>query len=219
MRRLISVVLWLSCSVHAAYVVNNAGRKIPGSEVSATADGRVTLKTPDGQMMVFQKGQYKRAVADRPKELDIAEQLIKTGQGEKAVPFLQQAKKKCRFLQWDQTAIQMLADYYFMTEQYGLAAAAFQALDDQSIPQNRRRLREAMVKSGEMETVLQVFNEDIRNGSREAAAQAYLMRGKLKAERGDPEGARRDWLKVSLFFRTQEAAAEEAEQLLKENEG
>lgn len=219
MRWLISGVVLLSCWVRAAYVVNNAGRTIQGSEISATADGRVTLETPDGQRMVFQKDQYKRAVADRPKELDIAEQLIASGQGEKAVPFLQQAKKKCRFLQWDQAAIQMLADYYFVTEQYEAAVAELQALDDQSIPQNRRRLREAMVKSGAMETALQVFNEDIRDGSREAAAQAYLMRGKLKAEHGDPEGARRDWQKVALFFRMQEAAAEQAEQLLKENEG
>ncbi|QBG48730.1 hypothetical protein EGM51_15470 [Verrucomicrobia bacterium S94] len=218
MRWRINVVLLLCSSVHAAYVVNNAGRQINGTEISAAADGRITLKTAGGQLMEFQKGQYKHAVADRPKELDIARQLIETGQGEKAVPYLKLAKKKCRFLKWDQEAVQLLADYYFAAEQYDLAVEAFLELEDQSVPQNRQRLLQAMVKSGEVENALHMLDEDIRSGSRAAAAQAYLLRGKLKAGQGDPAGARRDRQKVAMFFRAQKALAEEAGNLLKETE-
>lgn len=218
MRWLISVVL-ISCTTHAAYVVNNAGRQINGSEISASADGSITLKMANGQMMTFQKGQYKSAAAGRPKELDIAEKLIREDQGDKAVPFLKLAKKKCRYLKWDQKAIQLLADHYFESGQFKLAVDEFQLMENQGVPENRRRLREAMMLSGEKDSVLAMLNEDIGSGSREAAAQAYVMRGMHRFDHGDVEGARRDWMKVTTFFKTQKDEVQKAEELLKENEG
>lgn len=218
MRWLISF-LFVTVSVEAAYVVNNAGRRIVGLEISAEADGRVVLKTASGQMMTFQKGQYRSAAADRPKELDIAERLFREGRGEEAVPFLKRVKTRCRFLKWDQQAIQLLADYYFEAGDFAQAATEFQALENQDIPQNRARLRMSMVKGGDPEMVKAVLDEDIRTGSRNAAAQAYVMRGRLKADNGDVSGARRDWMKVSLFFKAQKDVAAEAENLLKESEG
>jgi len=214
----ISFFLLICFSAQAAYVVNNAGRQISGREISADSDGRVTLKTSNGQVMTFQKGQYRSAVADRPKELDIAEKRLREGRGSEAVPFLKQAKKKCRFLKWDQEAIQLLADYYFESGQFALAIVEFQSLDDQAIPQNQVRVREAMMKSGEVRDVMRVLDEDIRSGSREAAAKAYVLRGQLKVEQGDVEGARRDWFKVVTFFKAQSEVVVEAENLLKENE-
>jgi tetratricopeptide (TPR) repeat protein len=194
--------------------VNNAGRQIKGSKISATEDGAVTLTTSSGQTMTFQKGQYRSAAADRPAALTKAEQLIENGQGELAVPLLNQVKAECRFLAWDQTAIQLLADYYYSSEQFSEAVAEFQTLEDQSDPEMQRKLREAMMQSGASESVLLVLNEDIANGTREAAAQAYLLRGELKASHGDAEGAYRDWLKVATFFKAQKELALEAEQKL-----
>ena len=51
-----------------------------------------------------------------------------------------------------------------------------------------------------------------------AAAQAYVMRGKHFMEQGHIEAARRDWMKVTAFFKAQKEAAQEAEDLLKEND-
>jgi tetratricopeptide (TPR) repeat protein len=201
-------------SADAAYVVNNAGRQIKGSRISATEDGAVTLTTLSGQTMTFQKEQYRSAVADRPVALTKAEQLLESEQAEQAVPLLNQVKAECRFLAWDQTAIQLLADYYFRSGQYAKAGEEFQALEDQSDPETQRKLRAAMMKSGKTETVLAVLNEDIATGSREAAAQAYLMRGELKAANGDAEGACRDWLKVATFFKAQKELARQAEERL-----
>ena len=216
--KIVWMIFFIVSVVDAAYVVNNSGRQINGTKISATADGAVTLTTGSGQTMTFRKGQYRSAAADRPVALTRAEQLLQTGQSEQAVPFLKQVKKECRFLDWDQTAIQLLADHYIATDQFAEAVIEFQSLEDQSIPQNQRRLREAMLKSGASETILAVLNEDIAHGTREAAAQAYLMRGKLKAESGDLEGARQDWLKVATFFKAQRELALEAEQKLGNHE-
>lgn len=219
MRWLSSLIIVLSLSsAQAAFVVNNAGRQIKGTKITATEDGAVTLTTASGQRMTFQKGQYRSATADCPKELSRAEQLLKQGQGEQAVPLLKQVKQECRYLAWDQTAIQLLADYYFSIGQFALALEEFQTLEEQSDPVVQRKLREAMMKSGSSDSVLLVLNEDIATGSREAAAQAYLMRGELKAANGDPEGARRDWLKVVTFFKAQKESVLKAEQQLGETE-
>ncbi|MDF7798041.1 tetratricopeptide repeat protein [Pontiellaceae bacterium B1224] len=217
MRWLSSILIALSiCSAEAAFVLNNAGRQIQGTKISADADGAVTLTTTTGQKMTFRKGQYRSAVADRPRELAQAEQLLEQGQGEQAVPLLKQVKQECRYLAWDQAAIQLLADYYFSSGRFAEALNEFQTLEDQSDPIVQRKIRGAMVKSGTTESVLLVLNADIATGSREAAAQAYLMRGELKATAGDLEGARRDWLKVVTFFKAQKKSAQLAEDLLKE---
>lgn len=202
------------CSADAAFVVNNAGRQINGTKISASEDGSVSLTTASGQTMTFRKGQYRSATADRPKELARAEQLLKQGQGEQAVSLLKQVKQECRYLAWDQPAIQLLADYYYSSGQFAEAVKEFQALEDQTDAVLQRKLREAMMKCGKAESVLSVLNEDIATGSREAAAQAYLMRGELKAEAGDLKGARRDWLKVATFFKAQRELAAQAEQKL-----
>jgi predicted negative regulator of RcsB-dependent stress response len=208
----------LVVSADAAYVVTLSGRQINGTEISATEDGSITLKTASGQSMTFREGQYRSAAADKPKELDQASRLLRDGKGEQAVPLLRKVKAGYRFLAWDQEAIRLLADYYFEREQYAEAAREFQALENFDDPVVQSRHREALLKSGNTDAVLPALEKDIAEGSREAAAEAYLMRGDLKAANGDSEGARRDWLKVATFFKAQNDLAEQAEQKLGNHE-
>lgn len=203
--------LLCAVSVEAAHVVTQTGRQINGSEISAEADGSVTLRTVDGQAMTFRKGQYREAVADRPSALAQAEELLKNGQGDAAIPLLRQVKSACRFLAWDRTAARLLADHYFETGRFAEAAEEYRFLDD---PAAQARLREALVKSGDAAALLPELERDIATGSREAAAQAYLLRGDWKAAGGDLAGARRDWLKVATFFTAQQECVKEAEQKL-----
>ena len=211
--------LLFAASAHAAYVVTQSGRQINGTEISAAEDGSVTLKTASGQSMTFRAGQYRTAAADRPAALDAATRLIGNGEGEQAIPLLRKVQEDYRFLAWDQQAIRLLADYYFDTEEFAAAATAFQLLDDADDPVVQARLREAWFKSGDVEAVLPALEKDIAEGSREAAASAYLLRGNLRAANGDAGGARRDWLKVATFFKAQKESAQQAEQNLGENKG
>ncbi|MEI6892746.1 MAG: hypothetical protein V5783_11305 [Pontiella sp.] len=213
--RISLLLLIMSGSVQAAYVVNNAGRQIHGTHISATAAGDITLTMSSGQTMTFRKGQYRSATADRPKELARAAQWLQQGQSEQALPLLKKVKERYRHLAWDQMAIQQLADFYLESGQFLEAVAAFQSLEDQSRPSHQKKLREALMKCGDTATVLIGINEDIARGTRTAAAQAYLMRGKLKQANGDSEGARRDWLKVYTFFKAQKESAAQAEELLR----
>ncbi len=211
------LLLGLISSAHAAYVVTPTGRQITGAKLTATAEGSVTLTTADGQSMTFRKGQYQQAVADKPPSLLQAEHLLKKGAATEAIPLLQQVQSEYRFLAWDQTATVMLANHYFETEQFAAAARAFQTLEDPDSTA-QVRCREALLKAGNRAAVLPMLGTDIASGSRAVAAQAYLLRGDLKAAEGDLAGARRDWLKVVTFFKAQKELATEAESRMLNNE-
>ena len=217
MRWFCSFLILLACSANAAYVVTQSGRQINGSEISATVDGSVVLTTASGQKMTFRKGQYRRAVADKPRELVQAEKLLEDGKGEQAVALLEKVKAGCRFLAWDQRAISLLGNYYYEEGKFAEAAAEFQALENPDVA-TQGKCRDALIQSGQAGAVLPALEKDIASGSRAAAARAYLLRGDLKAANGDTEGAARDWLKVATFFRAQKEHAAEAERKLGETE-
>ncbi|WP_372808261.1 tetratricopeptide repeat protein [Pontiella sp.] len=210
MRWFISLLLFgLLFSSHAAHVITNTGRRIDATQISASADGSVTIVTATGQSLTFRSGQYRSAAADRPAALAQAQKWLEAGQPEKAIPLLETVKRDCRFLAWDQPAIALLANHYFESGQFAQAAAEFQLMDEQG-PDVQEKIRQALVKSGKADAVLPALEQDIAGGSREAAARAYLLRGDLKAAAGDTEGARRDWLKVATYFKAQKELAQQA---------
>lgn len=206
--------IMLVFAADGAYVITNTGRQITGSKITAGDDGAVTLMTDSGQTMTFRKGQYRTAAADRPVELDIAEDLFKKEEPEKAALLLKKVKRDYRNLGWDQKAVRMLADHLFSAGEYGAAVQEYQLLEEQDASV-LKRIREAMMQSGDRESVLKTLNRDIEQGSRAEAAEAYFLRGDLKAEDGDSEGARRDWLKIRLYFKDQKEMVLKAEERLK----
>lgn len=208
------LTLLLTCSANAAYVVTQSGRQINGSKISANEEGSVILTTSTGQQMTFRKGQYRTAVIDQPKELAQAQELIEAGKGDEALPLLKKIQINCRFLGWDEKATRIRADYFYDSGQFSEAMVEFQSLEPLGDPVVTARLRESLLKSGNLEQVLPALEKDIASGSRETAARAYLMRGDLKAANGDTDGARRDWLKVATFFTAQKERASEAEEKL-----
>ena len=209
--------LFLALPVDAAFVEMPSGQKIKGTEISASADGDVTLVTATGQKMVFRKGRYRRAVADKPPGLARAEKLLAAGQTDEAVALLEKVKADFRFLSWDRQAIRLLADHYLEAGQFAEAAKEFQSLDNPNA-QEREKCRQALIGAGRADAVLPELEKEIASGSREAAARAYLMRGDLRAAGGDAEGARRDWLKVATFFKAQREAAKMAEARMSNSE-
>jgi predicted negative regulator of RcsB-dependent stress response len=198
------------CSADAAYVVTNTGRQISGSKIVATDDGAVTITMESGQSMTFRKGQYRSAVADRPAGLALAADLFSKGEGDKAVLILKKVKREYRNLQWDQVAIRMLGDHFFATGQFEEAAHEYGLLKEQEAVV-QKKIRDAMIQSGDTESILLALNQDIAQGSRDVAAEAYVLRGDLKMKAGDLDGARRDWVKVKLYFKAQKEAVAQAE--------
>ncbi len=213
------VILMLTASANAAYVVTQSGRQINGVKISAGEEGAVTLTTATGQKLTFRKEQYRSAAADRPKQLEQAERLLQNEQGEQAVPLLKQVKSAYRFLEWDQTAILLLANYYYHAGQFLEAVVEFEALDQLTDLELQARHRDAVLKTGNRERICSMLETDISTGSREAAARAYLMRGDLKNADGDRAGARRDWLKVATFFNAQKESAKNAAERISNTEG
>jgi len=204
-------LLLAGVSVEAAYVELNNRRKIQGVEISADAKGTVTLITATGQKMQFKKGQYRAAVADRPQEMEQISELLKKKKYAEAVALLKQVKTKYRNLGWDRKASYVLVSVLFTSGKYAEAAAEAAEYLAQSKDEKIAALRvQALEKTGDIEKLMPALEKDIAEGSRDAAARAYLLRGDLKAKAGDFEGARLDWLKVATLFRAQKEAARQA---------
>ena len=214
----ISCALLLAPCARGAFVETAAGRRIPGTRISATADGTVTLETASGQKMVFRKGQYRRAEADKPRNLARAESLLAAGKNEEAEPLLKEVQIRFRYLGWDQQAARRLAALYFGQGRFAEAARAFQTLENRT-PEEQEKYEQALIRSGRGNLALRMLEQDIAGKSREAAARAYLLRAQLREERGDAAGARRDRIKVATFFRSQRELALRAERELEENGG
>lgn len=213
------LVVLLVCTAECATVVMNTGRRLVGPTLSATEDGTITIVTEEGETFTLRKEQYRSAKAERPDELERARKLIESGAGAEAVVLLENVKKRCRYLEWDQQAIFMLADYYSNEGLFIQASHEFRLLENQDDPAIQIKLREAMVKCGETDAVLTLLATDIGAESREVAAQAYLMRGDLRFVNGNQSGARRDWLKVVTYFKTEHELAQQAEEKLRMLEG
>ncbi|MCF7848516.1 MAG: hypothetical protein K9M45_06670 [Kiritimatiellales bacterium] len=214
---LILALLLTAMASHAAYVELNNGRKIQGSRISVDASGTVKLTTATGQSMQFKQGQYKAAVADKPQAMDQALALAKDKKYAEAAALLKQIKTEYRLLGWDRKAAYALINILFADEKY--AAAATEAEEYLKLGQDEKigaLYSQALLKSGDSTKLLPALNRDIAEGSREMAANAYLMRGDLKAAAGDKEGARLDWLKAATLFKAQKAAAQRAQEKLAE---
>jgi len=214
----IILLLMLAVAVaDAAHVELGNGRKIQGARISADANGTVTLVTATGQKMQFKKEQYKAAVADKPKAMDRVAALAKDKKYAEAAALLKQIKTEYRMLGWDRKAAYALVHVLYADGKYAAAASEAEDYLKQGKDEKIAALySQALSKSGDSAKLLPALEKDIAEGSREAAANAYLMRGDLKATAGDAAGARLDWLKVATLFKAQKEAAQKAQEKLAE---
>jgi tetratricopeptide (TPR) repeat protein len=212
------ILLFTVFSAQAAYVVNNSGKKIRGSKIEITADGTVSLLGMSGQKMIFYRGKYRQAVADKPVEFKQAQKAIKNQKIEEAINLLKQVKLEYRFLFWDQKATELLAHIFYNQGNFKAAAAEFQCLEDLSRA-DEIFFRKSLLKSGQFKRLSKILEDDLHSDLREKVAWAYLLRGDLKELKGDLNGARRDWLKVATFFRRQAELVKLANEKLGDEEG
>jgi hypothetical protein len=97
------VVLLGASSVPAAYVELADGSRRDGSAIRARSDGAIILTTPNGNVE-FTRGQYTKAVADKPADFDKARQLAAQKNFDAALPLLDGIIQNYRFLDWDNNA-------------------------------------------------------------------------------------------------------------------
>lgn len=216
-------VIFGASIARGAYVETKQGR-IEGTDIRAKSNGEVILVTPRGTRTFF-KGQYIRAVADKPEAYDRALKMAATGKMDEAIPILKDIVSQYRYLEWDNQARKVLAKIY-MEKGDGEAAVSIieeikanspTASEDSEL---QWAYREALLKAGKTTELEAQLDEAIQKGDRADAARAQVMRGDLKKAQGKLEPAALDYLRTVVLFKDvpeqQPAATYKAAEVLEE---
>lgn len=207
--------------VQAAYVEMPDGSKREGSAIRARSDGAVILTTAQGNVE-FARGQYAKAVADKPADFDKARQLFAQKSYDEAVKLLDPIIASYRFLEWDNNA-RVLRGQILLAK--GDTAGAVENYDQlfRSSPESRKNpdvmwaYFNALLAAKQFDKMLPQLDEMISKGSRTDAAKAQVMRGDIKLNQANIEGAVLDYLRSALLFDSEKAVQPEA--LFKAAEG
>ena len=208
--------LWL-CAVsaaQAAYVITTTDQRIDGSDIRAKSDGEIILTTPQGTRS-FLQGQYKKAVADKPAEIDKASQLVAAKQYDEAIKLLEDVALRYRFLDWDNQARILLPRIYTKKGDFSAAVSSYEKLFALS-PKMKEDVevqngyRQALLDAKQYDKLETLVNSLIASGTRADAAKAFLMRGDIRALQGQGEQALLDYLRVVMLFESEKEVQPEA---------
>ncbi len=198
----------------APYVVGLQGQQIVGTAIRATTDATIILTTAQGQQS-FAKGQYQKAVADRPPEMDKAIQLVQAKQYDAAIKLLEGIIAQYKFLGWDDTARAYLPKLYIQKGDYPSALAAYDKLfalspKSKEVPEIQWAYRDALLGAKQYEKLEQELKNVVATGARPDAARAQIMRGDCKVAQGQLEGAVLDYLRTVVLFESETDSQPEA---------
>ena len=208
------LVLGLALTASAAYVEMVDGSRREGSDIRARNDGTIILTTPQGQI-TFQRGQYAKAVADKPADFDRARQLAAQKNYDEALKLLDTVIQNYRFLEWDNNARVVRAQ---VLSAKGDATGAAEAYDQmfRTAPDMRKDSAvlwayfSAMVDAKQFDKLSPQLDELIKKGSRPDAAKAQILRGDIKMSQANVEGAVLDYLRSAILFESEKSVQPEA---------
>jgi len=216
-------ILWIGTALavalfagaaQAAYVITTSGQRIDGTDIRAKSDGEIILTTAQGTRSFYQ-GQYTRAVADKPAEIDQAAKLAEAKKFDEAIKLLEDVAVRYRFLDWDVQARVALPKVYLLKGDAAGAVAAYDKLFTAS-PKTKEdaevqwSYRQALLGAKQYDRLETVLKDVIAKGSRADAARAQIMRGDVKASQNQLEAAALDYMRTVILFSGERAVQPEA---------
>lgn len=210
----LSLLLVSGMTARPASVTTIQGQTIEGSDIRAKSDGEIILTTPQGTR-TFYKGQYTRAVADKPADFDRAKQLIEAGKYDEATKLLEDIVLRFRYLEWDSAALALMPQIYIRKGDYAGAVAAYEKLFA-ATPKSKEdadiqwAYRKALLDGKQYDKLSPLLNTVIGSGNRAEAARAQIMRGDLRMAQNQLEPAALDYLRTVVLFETEREAQPEA---------
>jgi len=201
---LVAGALLAGTALAAPYVELPDGRKVPGQRIRALPDGTVNLMTSAG-VVPYAPGTYRRAVADRPAEMDAALAAVKAQKYDEAIKLFDKIVRDFRFLNWDVEAQKELAKAYLAKKDGEHAVEAFKKLFQMS-PEEKANVdtqwlsRRAMLAAKQYATLAKELDAVVAAGARTDAAKAQNMRGDIQLAQNNLEAALLDYLRTATLF-------------------
>jgi tetratricopeptide (TPR) repeat protein len=211
---LVAILMGLASTSRAAYVITLAGQRVDGTDIRAKSDGEIILTTAQGTRS-FLKGQYAKAVADNPADIDKAAQMVAGKQYDEAVKLLEDVALRYRFLDWDNQARAMLPKIYSQKGDFAASILAYEKLfaaapKSKEDPEIQMGYRQALLDAKQYDKLETLLNSLIGTGTRSDSARAILMRGDIRASQGQTEQALLDYLRVALLYESEKDVQPEA---------
>ena len=207
-------VLAAATGSQAAHVITITGQRVDGSDIRAKSNGEIILTTVQGTRS-FYPGQYAKAVADKPAEIDKAAQLTESKQFDEAIKLLEDVILRYRFLDWDNQARALLPKVYMKKGDYAGAISAYDKLfvaspkskEDAELQWGYRR---TLLDAKQYDKLEQQLSGVISAGSRTDAARAQIMRGDAKLAQAQTESAALDYLRTVVLYESEKEVQPEA---------
>jgi tetratricopeptide (TPR) repeat protein len=215
----IAALLALAAAVPAfaaPYVVLPGGQQKAGTQIRAKPDGTILLITADGATLTFSKGQYVKAVADKPAEFDPARQKAAAKDYAGAEALLKKIITDYANLDWDNNARIVLArEVYVAKGDFAAAVAVYDELFRVAPAMKDNAdaawaYRDALLGAKQYDKLGLQLDEAIKSGSRPDAAKAQVMRGDIKLAQSQVEGAVTDYLRTVILFEAEKDIQPEA---------
>lgn len=211
---LLLAVLAAASAGQAAYVITTTGQRVDGTDIRAKSDGEIILTTVQGTRS-FYPGQYAKAVADKPAEIDKAAALAESKQFDEAVKLLEDVILRYRFLDWDNQARAMLPKIYMKKGDYLSAISAYDKLfagspKSKEDPELQWGYRQTLLDAKQYDKLEQQLGSVISSGVRTDAARAQIMRGDAKMAQAQVEAAALDYLRTVVLYASEQAVQPEA---------
>lgn len=208
-----SLLLAFSQARGATVILPN-GNRIEGTQIRASRNGDIILTTPAGQQ-TFPRGQYTKAIADKPAEFDQARALAGQGKYDEAIALLEKIATEYRYLEWDNNAFVAMAQIQSSRGNDSGAVDVYERLMRQS-PEAKDdaniqwAYRSALLSAKMYDKLIPSLDQAILKGSRSDAAKAQIMRGDTKLAQGQVEAAVMDYLRTAILFESEAAVQPEA---------
>jgi len=206
---------------HAATVILSNGTRVEGTTIRASRNGDIILTTAAGQQ-TFPKGQYTKAIADKPPAFDQARTLAGQGKHDEAIALLEKIAVEYRFLEWDNNAMNAIAQIETTRGNHAAAVEVYERLLRQA-PELKEdanvqvAYRSALLSAKMFDKLMPVLDQVISKGSRSEAAKAQIMRGDVRMSQGQLDAAVMDYLRTAILFEAETTIQPEA--LFKAGEG
>lgn len=198
----------------AATVILPNGSRVEGTAIRASRTGDIILTTAAGQQ-TFPRGQYTKAIADKPAAFDQARTLAGQGKHDEAIALLEKIATEYRFLDWDNNSYMAIAQIHASRGNHTAAVDVYERLmrqapelkEDANIQSS---YRSALLAAKMYDKLLPSLDQAISKGSRSDAAKAQLMRGDIRLAQGQVEAAVMDYLRTAILFESEKAIQPEA---------
>jgi tetratricopeptide (TPR) repeat protein len=212
-----AALMLVAASAQAANII----KKIGGSTIEAKSikwlpsSQEYRVETSEGIILPMAAKEVESLEIDKPADMDKAEQLIKGGQVDSAIPLLEGIISGYTMLVWDNKAREALARAHVQKKDPKKAANVMEemikAVDPATVTREQRRLYwDILLAADRTSSLKKELDEAIATAPRETAALAQLMRGNMNRAGGQKEDALLDYLRTVILFKDVKDAQPEA---------